>query len=66
MGLPLTGIRLTRGTGPSPAGTPASYNAGGGQPLRVDWAPAANAAMTALPLMAGDRIEIGTPPAGAA
>lgn len=66
VGLPLTGIRLTRGTGPSPAGTPASYNAGGGQPLRVDWAPAANAAMTALPLMAGDRIEIGTPPAGAA
>ncbi|MEN3161296.1 hypothetical protein WI697_04605 [Tistrella mobilis] len=65
-GLPLTGIRLTRGTGPAPAGTPASYNAGGGQPLRVDWAPAANAAMTALPLMAGDRIEIGTPPAGAA
>jgi hypothetical protein len=65
-GLPLTGIRLTRGTGPAPAGTPASYNAGGGQPLRVDWAPAANAAMTALPLMGGDRIEIGTPPAGAA
>ncbi|MEN2991418.1 hypothetical protein WG926_24105 [Tistrella sp. BH-R2-4] len=59
-GLPLTGISLLRGVGPAPAGSPASYDAGTANPVRLDWAPSANAGIAALPLLNGDRITLGT------
>lgn len=58
--LPLTGILLQRGIGPALVGSPASYDASAATSVRLDWAPAGKAALTALPLLGGDRIELGT------
>lgn len=58
--LPLTGISLQRGVGPALIGSPASYDASGATAVRLNWAPAGNTALTALPLLGGDRIELGT------
>jgi hypothetical protein len=54
--LPLTGLRLRRGIGPALVGSPAFYDVGGGAAVRLDWAPAGKAALTALPVLGGDRI----------
>ncbi|WHU04259.1 fibronectin type III domain-containing protein [Sphingomonas sp. NIBR02145] len=59
VGLPLTGIEVTRGIGAALVGSPSSYDAGSGMPLRVDWAPAGNTALLALPLLGGDRVRLG-------
>ncbi len=58
--LPLTGIRMSRGIGPALVGSPATYDAGAVAALRVDWAPSGNAGLTALPLLGGDQIDLGT------
>jgi len=55
--LPLTGIKLRRGVGAALVGSPMVYDVGGGTAVRLDWAPSGNAALSALPLLAGDRIE---------
>ncbi len=57
--LPLTGLRLRRGIGPALVGSPAFYDVGGGAAVRLDWAPAGKAALTALPVLGGDRIYLG-------
>jgi hypothetical protein len=54
--LPLTGLRLRRGIGPALVGSPAFYDVGAGAAVRLDWAPAGKAALTALPVLGGDRI----------
>lgn len=59
VGLPITGLGLRRGIGPALVGSPASYDAGGEIAVRLDWAPAGNAELIALPLLGGDRIEFG-------
>jgi hypothetical protein len=58
VGLPLTGIRMVRGAGAALVGPPASYDAGGGNELRLDWAPSGNSELLALPLLTGDRIDL--------
>ena len=57
--LPLTGLRLRRGIGPALVGSPAFYDVGAGAAVRLDWAPAGKAALTALPVLGGDRIYLG-------
>lgn len=56
--LPLTGVRMMRGAGAALVGSPAVYDAGGGAAVRIDWAPAADPALQALPLLGGDRIQL--------
>lgn len=57
--LPLTGIRMRRGIGAALVDSPATYDAGAPVPVRLDWAPSGQAALAALPLLAGDAIELG-------
>jgi N-acetylneuraminic acid mutarotase len=57
--LPLTGLRLRRGIGPALIGSPAFYDVGGGAAVRLDWAPSGHAALTGLPVLGGDRIDLG-------
>jgi hypothetical protein len=57
--LPLTGLRLRRGIGPALVGSPAFYDVGAAAAVRLDWAPAGKAALTALPVLGGDRIYLG-------
>ncbi|HYJ31035.1 MAG TPA: hypothetical protein VEW25_11930, partial [Allosphingosinicella sp.] len=59
VGLALTGISLIRGTGAALVGSPPAYDAGGGTGVRLDWSPAADAGLLALPLLGGDRIQLG-------
>lgn len=55
--LPLLGVTMRRGIGPAPAGAPAVYDAAAATPVRLDWVPAANPAILALPVLGGDRID---------
>lgn len=57
--LPLTGLRLRRGVQSALVGLPATYDAGAPWPVRLDWAPHANGALTTLPLLGGDQLELG-------
>ena len=57
--LPLTGLRLRRGIGPALVGSPAFYDVGAGAAVRLDWSPAGKAALSALPVLGGDRIYLG-------
>lgn len=62
VGLALTGIRMYRGIGAALVASPSTYDAGSGMPLRVDWAPAGDNGLLALPLLGGDRIQLGARP----
>ncbi len=57
--LPLRGLRLRRGAGQALVGLPGAYDTRGATPVRLDWAPGAKAALTSLPLLGGDRLEVG-------
>jgi hypothetical protein len=57
--LPLTSLRLRRGIGPALVGSPAVYDVGAGAAVRLDWAPAGNAVLTGLPVLGGDKVDLG-------
>ncbi len=57
--LPLSGLSLRRGLQSALVGLPLVYDAGAAWPVRLDWVPAANGALTTLPLLGGDQLALG-------